>query len=389
MSTFQQVLQWVVKKITNLGTPTNNLDAVNKAYVDSVAQGLDVKQSVRLASTTNVLTTSSGNLSLDGVQVSNDWRILLKDQTDKKENGIWNYKYNAGTNVYMLERPDDFQNPSVSGGAFTFVEAGSTLEGTGWVCTNDGNVNVGVDNILYTQFSGVGLITAGTALSKDNATNTLNVEVYPQSGVEVFNDSLRLNLAHANIAGYLSVVDGGTGRDLLTANHFLIGDGTNAVNLNKVAPSGNVVGDDDTQILKNKNINAFDNTVFIRTDQVDNMVWLYKDIKSAGTNGGTFASGSWQTREINSNVYQYNGDVSRNANVITCAPGKYLVSAVGIARYVDINQMRIYSTDGLGPNVYGPVVDCNEYQSIPATLSGYLNLSSTKSFQLQHRCKIS
>ena len=67
-------------KLTNIGDPTSPQDAASKAYVDSVAAGLDPKASCRIATTTN-LAALSGLLTIDGVTAVSGDRILVKDQT--------------------------------------------------------------------------------------------------------------------------------------------------------------------------------------------------------------------------------------------------------------------------------------------------------------------
>ena len=83
------------QKIINVGTPTADTDAATKAYVDAARSGLDVKQSVRLASTSsdgNVdLTGSTPTTSLDSVALADGDRVLLKNQSDAAENGIYVY----------------------------------------------------------------------------------------------------------------------------------------------------------------------------------------------------------------------------------------------------------------------------------------------------------
>lgn len=88
------------QKITGLADPTADQDAATKAYVDSVKAGLDVKESVRVASTAHIsasynssaktLTASSaGVLSIDGVETALNDRILVKDQSTGSNNGIY------------------------------------------------------------------------------------------------------------------------------------------------------------------------------------------------------------------------------------------------------------------------------------------------------------
>ncbi len=88
------------QKITGLADPTADQDAATKAYVDSTKAGLDVKESVRVASTAHIaasynssaktLTASSaGVFSVDGVETALNDRILVKDQSTGSNNGIY------------------------------------------------------------------------------------------------------------------------------------------------------------------------------------------------------------------------------------------------------------------------------------------------------------
>jgi hypothetical protein len=78
-------------KITGLGTPTDAADAATKAYVDSAAQGIDWKASVRAATTINVTLASDleDGDTLDGVTLATGDRVLVKNQSTGSENGIY------------------------------------------------------------------------------------------------------------------------------------------------------------------------------------------------------------------------------------------------------------------------------------------------------------
>lgn len=175
------------KNIISLADPVNDQDAATKAYVDSVAQGLDIKASVTLSSAAALPTytynngtagvgatltaTANGALSLDGQAVTANARVLIKNETagNAPYNGIYVVTATGdGSNPYVLTRATDFDNGSPSGeipGAFTFVEFGDTLADTGWVCTTNSPVTVGTTAITFAQFSGAGSYTAGDALS--------------------------------------------------------------------------------------------------------------------------------------------------------------------------------------------------------------------------------
>lgn len=210
-------------QIKDLGNPTADSDAANKRYVDSVAQGLDVKQSVRFATPIN-FTSLNGNLgAIDGVNPSDGDRVLVKSQTTASENGIYIINLSGA-----WARADDFDSSdNVTGGAFVFVEEGTTYADSGWVVTSDGSINVGTDDINFAQFSGAGQINAGNGLEKSG--NTLYVGLVANKGIvfDVANGSnLALDLSATNIDGVLAVANGGTGVSTLTG--LVKADGTNA-----------------------------------------------------------------------------------------------------------------------------------------------------------------
>jgi len=135
-------------------------------YVDAVKQGLDVKDSVRVATTGNV--TLSGTQTIDGVAVVAGNRVLVKNQTTASENGVYVVAAGAWT------RADDANaDADVTAGMFTFVEEGTVNQDSGWVLTTNGAITLGTTGIAFTQFSGAGSVTAGAGLTKDG--NTLDV----------------------------------------------------------------------------------------------------------------------------------------------------------------------------------------------------------------------
>ena len=155
-------------KITNLGTPTSDADATTKAYVDGLINGLDIKESVKVATTANIAGTynnGTGTITgsgfgalgnIDGVATTTNDRILVKDQSDAKHNGIYVVTATGdGSNPYVLTRVGDADaNAEISGGAFFFVEQGTTNADNGFVTTHNGNPTLGTDNIVFQQFSG-------------------------------------------------------------------------------------------------------------------------------------------------------------------------------------------------------------------------------------------
>ena len=158
------------------GTPTDAAHVATKGYVDSARSGLDVKQSVRAATTATVnLSTDVDNGSIiDGVTLATGNRILIKDQgvggVAHADNGI--YTVNASG---APTRATDFdEDAEVTPGAFTFVEEGTANGDSGFVVATNGSITVGSTALLFTQFSGTGQITAGEGMSKDGSTLNVN-----------------------------------------------------------------------------------------------------------------------------------------------------------------------------------------------------------------------
>ena len=205
------------QKITNLATPTADGDAASKSYVDGVSQGLDIKGSVVAATTGNITIATALNNgdTLDGVSLSTNDRVLVKDQSTATENGI----YIVGSSP---ARADDLAAGADAAGAFTFVESGSTNADIGFVCTsNKGSAVVGTNNLAFTQFSGAGQITAGDGL--DKSANTLSVDLKSNGGLVIESTEIAVDLAASSITGTLAIGDGGTGATSASAARTALG----------------------------------------------------------------------------------------------------------------------------------------------------------------------
>lgn len=153
-------------KLTGVATPTSGTDAANKAYVDATAQGLDIKASVRLATTANI--TLSGPQTIDGVAAIVGDRVLVKAQTAGQDNGI--YTVAAGA---WPRATDADVSAEVTSGMFTFVEEGTAGIGNGYVLTTPNPIVLGTTPQTWTQFTGAGTVVAGAGLTKTG--NTVDV----------------------------------------------------------------------------------------------------------------------------------------------------------------------------------------------------------------------
>ena len=196
-------------RITGLADPTDPQDAATKAYVDAARSGLDIKASVRAATTANI--TLSNTQTIDGVALSVGDRVLVKDQNTASQNGI--YVVASGS----WSRSTDADEPAeVTPGFFFFVEEGTVNADSGWVMTADGTITIGTTAITFAQFSGAGQIVAGDGLSKTG--NTLSVNT--ANGIEISADNVQLasTVAGAGLTYSSGVLAVGGTADRITVN---------------------------------------------------------------------------------------------------------------------------------------------------------------------------
>ena len=195
-----------------------------KEYVDGFTSGLDVKDSCRVATTANLTVTydqtnkrldnagTQAALSIDGVTLSVNDRVLVKDQTEARQNGIYTVS-DVGSNSsnWRLERSSDTNTGAqLTGGSFTFVEEGTANSDNGYTFTHNGIPTL-TDNTLsnntelpVSQFSGAGQVVAGAALVK--AGNTLDVNV-DDASIAVVSDALQVKaggITNAMLAGSIA-----------------------------------------------------------------------------------------------------------------------------------------------------------------------------------------
>lgn len=209
-------------KITNLATPVSATDAATKGYVDALALGLDVKTSVRAATTAaGTLVSSFANASvIDGVTLATGDRILIKNQAAGAENGI----YVVAASGAPARSTDCNSTANYVSGAFTFVELGTVNSGAAFVVSTQGSITVGTTAVTWVQFSGSVVYSAGSGLTLTTTTFSVNV-----SGVtlEIIGNNLRVkssatsgqplvsagagneaNYSALNLAGGASIVTG-------------------------------------------------------------------------------------------------------------------------------------------------------------------------------------
>lgn len=234
------------QKITGLADPTEAQDAATKAYVDAARSGLDVKASVRVATTANI--TLSGTQTIDGVSAIAADRVLVKNQTDESENGIWVVSASAWS-----RSTDADTDAEVTAGLFTFVEEGTVNSNSGWILTTNNPITVGTTDLVFAQFSGAGQIEAGDGLTKTG--NTINA-VGTADRITMTADAVDIATTYVGQSSIttlgtittgtwngttIGVANGGTGATTLTG--FLVGNGTSAITASATISGSDISGD--------------------------------------------------------------------------------------------------------------------------------------------------
>jgi hypothetical protein len=175
------------------------------------------------------LTISGDTITaIDGVTLTVNDRIVIKDETNTAHNGIYVY-----TSTTVLTRAADFDTPTeMAGGDFIFIQQGTTLNDTGFVMT-DPVTTVGTSAVTFVQFSGAGSFTAGAGLTLTGtqfSVNTDNTTTDIQGGNVVVKTSAQFTTPDIGAA---------TGTSLTATGNVAGGNLTTA---GVVSATGNVIG---------------------------------------------------------------------------------------------------------------------------------------------------
>jgi hypothetical protein len=348
------------KKIINLKDPDNDQDAATKAYVDSVSQGLIVKDSVRVASTANLTATYSNGtsgvgatltnsgsqaaLSIDNVSLAYQDRVLVKNQTTQLQNGIYHIAStshigSASTNWVLTRTSDADEDSEVTSGLFVFVTSGDTNSATGWVLSSSTAIDVGTTSIAFSQFAG----------------NTNYTDLDP---ITINGSVISLNNGNP-----LPVNHGGTGMNFSSSSGILkFTTGTASL---VTAPTGDIVGTSDSQTLTSKTLTSPTlNTAII------------------GSTGITF-NGSTGTTKVIANSTAGDNTITLSTNsgtVVTTGDTGTVTSGMiadGTIVNADVNSSAAIAITKLASSTISGVSLGSNLNSLSTSAGGGLTISST------------
>jgi cytoskeletal protein CcmA (bactofilin family) len=244
------------------GAPSANLQAATKQYVDNLtAAAIHFHTAVRVespdtagnlnatydngtsgvgATLTNAGTQAA--LVIDGVTLNTSDRVLIYNQTNGYENGVYTVTNtgSASTN-WVLTRATDADsyepndNTGIDGGSYFFVEEGDTGAGEAYVCSNVGTITIGTTDITFTLFSSALVYTAGSGIningSRVVSTSGVptNADLATVSATLATSISNHLPLAGGTLTGTVSGTNASFSGNVSASNFY--GDGSNLTNL--------------------------------------------------------------------------------------------------------------------------------------------------------------
>lgn len=245
--------------LTLSGAPTSDLHAATKLYVDNVTAGINFHEAVHATTTVNLATiynngtggvgatltadTNRAFTTIDGESVTLGQRVLIKNQTDSKQNGIYTLTtVGSGSTPWVLTRATDADNSPVGEmktGDFTFVQNGTTFGGIGFINNSTANpIVIGTSNITYTEFNAAKTVVAGNGL-QETTPGTLAIDTAVTADLSTAQTLTNKTLTTPTLT-LSSTTSTATGRIAFDATNdkIIVGDGTSAI---EFAPSTTLI----------------------------------------------------------------------------------------------------------------------------------------------------
>ena len=223
--------------VTGLGDPSSTSDAATKNYVDQAVAGLRTRIIAECATTANVNLTNGleAGDSIDGVTLVAGDRVLVKDQTDATENGLY-----LAVSSGAASRDPEHDTIAELSGQMIVVNQGSTNDNKIFLCTTDSDAVIGSSNITYSQVTpanvgtvtsvgiadaGAGEFTVGSSPVTSSGNITLAINSIADSKLGTISTANKVSVSALNIDGATDI-----GADLATSDLIVVDDGAGGTN---------------------------------------------------------------------------------------------------------------------------------------------------------------
>ena len=371
--------------VTGLATPTNGSDAANKSYVDASAAGLTVKQAGRAATTANVTLSGGAPSTLDGVTLAASDRILVKNQADQTENGIYYVAtLGSGSNGTWARTTDADTGAELATGTYIFISSGTANANAAYTMVTQGTITLGTSNIVWALFSQV------TSIAASSITGQLIQSQIQDAAINTA--KFAAGLTPVEILGVLPTSGNFAGRQVfLTTNSKLYRyDGSaftnltpttdlqgtisagqvaaNAITANTIAADAVIFGKVAAGAIKADQIASGEvNTSKLAAGAVTADKITVANLAAINANLGTITAGSL-TASSSVSVGSGMGSVLINSSGLTIASGRISMAGDGANPWIRVNGVSGQS---------GSRIEINGINGVaPATLFGVNNAGS-------------
>jgi len=323
-----------------------NRSLVDKAYVDSIATGLQAKSATIVATTQNI--DLSGLTTVDGISLNTGDRVLVKNQTDGGENGI----YSASTDTW--NRVDDYDftpEGEIANGDLIPVLSGNTNASSQFILTTEDPIASG-DTLSFSLFSQLLDVSAGNgiAINTVGSTENISVALTSDSGLNFSSGDLTINseIAGSGLTWNAGVINvcatdtaisgseinvkfGETNNNLvvdsndfqtLTADNGITIDGSDTILFGGDLSQNTIItGNAGAYNLSFNNLNSFnlsfDNTSIITDNRATERGLEYAADYSSSFNCNSLVSGQFVNDQITGDTLTFNNGLTKDGDTIS------------------------------------------------------------------------
>ncbi len=381
---------------SNLIIP-NNVTVRGSDAVSTVISAINVTSSTtiftmgdscRLEDVNIVLTSSTPNITLIGIvfpgttTVNSQLRTLRVNITNTTTIGATVY----GILSNGIGRPDTKSN-SIRGTTISVSTPNAEFGVSRSIFINGPN-GITARDTNFTAIGSNGTSNVGLEVSATGSYFTLTSGSVRGGNFDYLETQGSISLSGVDTTGNISFTNNITGVSAYFKNSII----TDLGKVSNITGNTGTINHLNISTLSLSNINPTTGTVPYYNSS-SNLVWNpnysyinIRDEKPVGTNGGTFTSGEWVTRSLNtldSNI----PEVSLTSNQITLPSGKYKITASAPVNAVQLNQLKLYNITDSTDILFGQISDVSSTIQVSALLSGCFIINGTKILELQHKCQ--